>query len=112
MNRMSDTPVLLAGNRRGPGLPRAHFTGFLAWTSGSLSQRRLPQAPRPYRAFGYPVSTFIVLAGSLAFLLAAIVDDWQAGAIAILFLSLSIPAYAFAARSRRARLPEVAPAAG
>jgi hypothetical protein len=42
---------------------------------------------------------------------AAIVDDWHAGVVALLFLSLSIPAYAFAARSRRARLPELAPEA-
>jgi basic amino acid/polyamine antiporter, APA family len=69
---------------------------------------RLPQAPRPYRAFGYPVSTFVVLAGSLCFLVAAIVEDWHSGLTALLFLSLCIPAYAFASRSR-ARLPEFAP---
>jgi len=71
-------------------------------------RRRLPQAPRPYRAFGYPISTFVVLAGSVGFLVAALLEDWRSGVTALLFLSLCIPAYAFAARSRRARLPELA----
>lgn len=71
-------------------------------------RRRLPEASRPYRAFGYPTSTGIVLAGSVCFLLAALVEDWRSGVTALIFLSLCIPAYAFAARSRRARLPELA----
>jgi len=72
-------------------------------------RRRLPDAPRPYRAFGYPTSTFIVLAGSVGFLIATLVEDWRSGVTAVLFLSLCIPAYALAARSRRARMPELAP---
>lgn len=72
-------------------------------------RRRTPQAPRPYRAFGYPLSTFVVLAGSVAFLAAAVVDDWRSGVTALVFVSLCLPAYAFAARSRRARMPELAP---
>ncbi len=64
-------------------------------------RRRLPDAPRPYRAFGYPASTFIVLVGSVVFLIAAVVDDWRSGVTAVVFLSLCLPAYAFAARSRR-----------
>jgi APA family basic amino acid/polyamine antiporter len=71
-------------------------------------RRRLPEAPRPYRAFGYPISTFIVLAGSLAFLVVVVVEDWRSGITALLFLSLCIPAYAFASRSRRARMPDLA----
>jgi basic amino acid/polyamine antiporter, APA family len=70
-------------------------------------RRRSPETPRPYRALGYPITTFIALAGSAAFLVAAIVDDWHSGVMALLFLSLCIPAYAFASRSR-ARLPEFA----
>ena len=71
-------------------------------------RRRSPETPRPYRAFGYPVTTFIALAGSAAFLVAAIVEDWHSGVMALLFLSLCIPAYAFASRTR-ARLPQLAP---
>ena len=72
-------------------------------------RRRAPEAPRPYRAFGYPVSTAVVLAGSMSFLVAAIVQDWRSGVTALLFLSACVPAYAFASRSRRARMPELTP---
>jgi APA family basic amino acid/polyamine antiporter len=71
-------------------------------------RRRLPKARRPYRAFGYPISTFIVLLGSMAFLVAAVVEDWRSGVTALVFLSLCIPAYALASRSRRATPPEFA----
>jgi APA family basic amino acid/polyamine antiporter len=84
----------------------------VAFLAVFVLRRRLPHAARPYRAFGYPVSTFVVLAGSVAFLVAAIIDDWHAGAVALLFLSLSIPAYAFASRSRSVRLPALAPDTG
>jgi basic amino acid/polyamine antiporter, APA family len=71
-------------------------------------RRRLPKAPRPYRAFGYPISTGVVLLGSVGFLLAAVVEDWRSGVTAMVFLSLCVPAYAFASRSRRLRAPEYA----
>jgi APA family basic amino acid/polyamine antiporter len=64
---------------------------------------RSPGTPRPYRALGYPVSTLVVLLGSLGFLAAAIAEDWRAAVTAVAFLLLCIPAYAFAARARRAR---------
>jgi hypothetical protein len=70
----------------------------LGWDSAS---------PSPSEAC-YPTSTFIVLAGSVGFLVAAIVEDWRSGVTALLFLSLCIPAYAFAARSRRVRMPGLA----
>lgn len=75
-------------------------------------RRRLPQASRPYRAFGYPVSTLVILTGSVIFLVVAIVEDWHSGLTALIFLSLCVPAYAFAARSRRVRLLELAPEVG
>jgi APA family basic amino acid/polyamine antiporter len=45
-------------------------------------RRRSPEVPRPYKAFGYPISTFVVLAGSVGFLVAAIVEDWRSGVTA------------------------------
>ena len=64
-------------------------------------------APRR-SAFGYPVTTFLVLLGSVGFLVAGVVEDWRSGVMALLFLSLCIPAYALAARSRRAVSPRQA----
>jgi basic amino acid/polyamine antiporter, APA family len=72
-----------------------------------MLRRRQPRAARPYRALGYPVSTAIVLLGSVSFLVLALLADWHAGLLA-LFLSLCVPACAFAARSRPRRLPALA----
>jgi basic amino acid/polyamine antiporter, APA family len=72
-------------------------------------RRRSPDLPRPYKAFGYPVTTFVVLVGSVGFLIVGIVEDWRSGVMALVFLSLCIPAYALASRSRRARMPGFAP---
>jgi hypothetical protein len=55
------------------------------------------------------VSTFVVLAGSVGFLIAAVVEDWRSGVMALLFLSLCIPAYMLASRSRRARMVKFEP---
>ncbi|MBS0380288.1 MAG: amino acid permease [Proteobacteria bacterium] len=64
-------------------------------------RRRAPQVPRPYRALGYPVSTLIVTAGSLALLFAAVREDPRSGLMALGFILLCVPLYALAARARR-----------
>jgi len=56
---------------------------------------------------GYHFSTLVVLAGTMSFLVAAIVEDWRSGVTALLFPSACVPAYAFASRSRRTRMPEL-----
>lgn len=63
---------------------------------------RFPDAARPFRAWGYPVSTAVVLIGSVGFLVAAIVENWRSGVTAAAFLLLCIPAYSLAGKSRRA----------
>ena len=70
---------------------------------------RSPDAPRPYKAFGFPIATFVVLAGSIGFLIATIIDDPHSAMMALLFLSLCVPAYALASRSRRARVADLQP---
>ena len=75
-------------------------------------RRRAPDVPRPYKALGHPVATFVVLVGSVGFLIIGIVEDWRSGVMALIFLSLCIPAYALASRSRRARMPGFAPERG
>jgi len=72
-------------------------------------RHRAPQVLRPYRAFGYPVTTFVVLLGSIGFLAAALLEDWRSGVTALIFLSLCVPAYALAARSRRDRMAGLTP---
>ena len=65
---------------------------------------RSPGLPRPYQAFGYPVSTAIVLVGSVAFLIVAVAEDPRSGLIAALLLTSCVPAYTWAARRRRREL--------
>ena len=65
---------------------------------------RFPTLSRPYKALGYPFSTSIVLVGSIAFLIAAVVEDSRSGIIAGLFIAACAPAYALMARSRRLRV--------
>jgi len=54
---------------------------------------REPDLPRPYRAWGYPWTTLLVLAGSIAFLAGAIRSDKRNSLIALAILAVSIPIY-------------------
>ena len=65
-----------------------------------LLRRRAPTAARPYRAWGYPFTTLIALAGSLAFLAATIAGDPGTAGKAGMVLALSYPAYRLVRRSR------------
>jgi APA family basic amino acid/polyamine antiporter len=66
-------------------------------------RHRAPTLQRPYKALGYPLSTAIVLLGSIAFLVAAIAEDPRSGMIAAIFLACCVPAYAWMTRIRRLR---------
>lgn len=55
-------------------------------------RRREPGIRRPFRAWGYPWSAWLVLAGSVAFLAGAVASDRANSAAALLLLSLSWPA--------------------
>ena len=66
-------------------------------------RHREPTLPRPYKAFGYPFSTAVVLVGSVAFLIAAVVEDPRSGIIAAVFLASCAPLYSLMARGRRLR---------
>jgi APA family basic amino acid/polyamine antiporter len=69
-------------------------------------RRREPATPRPYRAFGYPFTTVIVLGGCVLLWIAAIVEDQRSGLFAGVLLIASAPVYAWIARRRRRRLGE------
>jgi len=59
---------------------------------------REPEAERPFRAWGFPVSTGIVLIGSGVFLVLTAREDPRSAVIAAGLLLLSQPAYIWANR--------------
>ena len=64
-------------------------------------RRTMPDAPRPYRALGYPFTTAFSLLGGTAFLIGAIITDRRNSLIAIGILVLSYPVYALTMRRAR-----------
>ena len=72
-----------------------YATGFAAVL---VLRRREPHLPRPFRAWGYPFTTVLVLAGALAFLGANVVEDPQSSLWAGFLLLVSYPAYRWVQR--------------
>jgi APA family basic amino acid/polyamine antiporter len=54
---------------------------------------REPEMPRPFRAWGYPVTTSLVLLGSLAFLVVDVRQDAVSAVRAAVLLGLAAPVY-------------------
>ena len=69
----------------------ANYT--MSFTSLFVLRRREAGAPRPYRAFGHPVTTGVALAASIAFLVGAIAKDTANSIWTLALLCLSIPLY-------------------
>jgi len=67
-------------------------------------RRTAPELPRPFRAWGYPWSTLLVLAGSLLFLAWAVKSDIRNSLIALCILAASVPVYIFIVRGNAARI--------
>jgi APA family basic amino acid/polyamine antiporter len=65
-------------------------------------RRREPDAPRSYRAWGYPWSTGFVLLGSLGFVAGVIVSDTRNSLYSLALLGLSYPVYRLLQRRARA----------
>jgi basic amino acid/polyamine antiporter, APA family len=65
-------------------------------------RRREPNAPRPYRARGHPWTTGLVLAGSIAFLAGAVVQDTRNSLAALGLLVVSYPVFRMVQRGREA----------
>ena len=69
---------------------------------------REPQMIRPFRAWGYPVSTVLVLVCSFLFLIAAVHDDPVSALRALCLLAVAVPAYLWMRRrDRRYRQAEI-----
>jgi APA family basic amino acid/polyamine antiporter len=82
----------------------AAFFFVVVYVSGFVSlfvlRRREPGLPRPFRAWGYPWTTGVALAGSLLFLVGNGVSDPENTLYAVSLIALSYPLYRFL-RSRR-----------
>jgi APA family basic amino acid/polyamine antiporter len=71
---------------------------ILAFASVFVLRRREPETPRPYRAWGYPWTTGLAIAGSVAFLAGAVASDTKNSVYAVALLAASYPAYLIASR--------------
>ena len=76
----------------------ANYT--LSFASVFVLRRREPEKARPYKAWGYPWSTAIALAGSVAFLRGAMASDTRNSALALLLLAASYPLFRILLRQR------------
>jgi APA family basic amino acid/polyamine antiporter len=69
----------------------ANYT--LSFISVFVLRRREPEKERPYRAWGYPWTTALALAGSVLFLVGAIVIDKRNSLYALALLAVSYPLF-------------------
>jgi APA family basic amino acid/polyamine antiporter len=67
-----------------------YFVNYLAVV---VLRVREPDMTRPFRAWGYPVTTVLVLVGSLLFLFAAVHDDHASALRAAVLLGVALPVY-------------------
>jgi APA family basic amino acid/polyamine antiporter len=72
----------------------------LSFTSVFVLRRREPDAPRPFRAWGYPWTTGLALLGSIAFLVLSVAGDWTNTWKSLVLLAASCPVYLVIRRRR------------
>lgn len=74
--------------------------GFYALTALSVIflRRKMPDAPRPYKAWGYPYTTILFVAVACWFLWSTLVRDPRNAAIGIILLLISLPFYRYRRR--------------
>jgi APA family basic amino acid/polyamine antiporter len=65
----------------------------LSFISVFVLRRREPEKERPYRAWGYPWTTGLALAGSVLFLVGAIAADMRNSIYALVLLAVSYPLF-------------------
>jgi APA family basic amino acid/polyamine antiporter len=73
----------------------------LSFLAVFMLRRREPDAARPYRAWGHPWTTGIVLVGSIAFLLSAMAADRENSPWALALLAVSYPAFRMTRKRER-----------
>jgi basic amino acid/polyamine antiporter, APA family len=74
-------------------------------------RRREPEAVRPYRAFGFPITTGLVCLGCVLVLIAAVLEDPRSAVAAGLLIAACAPLYAWIARRKRRGAPSATEAA-
>jgi APA family basic amino acid/polyamine antiporter len=65
----------------------------LSFASVFVLRRREPNADRPYRAWGHPWTTGLVLVGSLAFMGGVVAADPRTGLVALGLVAVSYPIF-------------------
>jgi APA family basic amino acid/polyamine antiporter len=65
----------------------------MAYISVIVLRRLEPDLPRPYRVWGYPWTTLLVLLGSITFLVGAVISDKKNSLWALGILAASYPLY-------------------
>jgi APA family basic amino acid/polyamine antiporter len=65
----------------------------LSFLSVFALRRKEPDTPRPYRVPGFPFTTGLALAISVAFLIGSVITDWSNSRRSLLILALSYPVY-------------------
>jgi APA family basic amino acid/polyamine antiporter len=65
----------------------------LSFSSVFLLRWREPNAVRPFRAWGYPWTTGLALLGSIAFLVASVISDWDNSWKSLAMLVASYPVF-------------------
>jgi len=73
---------------------------ILSFVSLFVLRRREPDKPRPYRAWGYPVTPALALLGSVLFLAGAIRAETRNSVYALVLLAVSYPVYLLQSRAR------------
>ncbi|HEU5133072.1 MAG TPA: amino acid permease, partial [Pyrinomonadaceae bacterium] len=66
---------------------------ILSFVSLFVLRRREPDKPRPYRAWGYPLTPALALIGSVLFLAGAIRAETRNSVYALVILAVSYPVY-------------------
>ncbi len=93
--------LVLAGDFR-VLLGIASFLYVVLYLSGIAAQLALrrsePDLPRPFRVWAHPLPGLVVLAGSSAFLVAAVLTDTANSLVAALLIAASIPVFQLARR--------------
>jgi APA family basic amino acid/polyamine antiporter len=80
----------------------------LSFVAVFVLRRREPDLPRPWQAWGHPWTTGLVLAGSIAFLVATLAADATTAIVALVLVTASWPVQrALAGRMRAASAPHI-----